>query len=204
MAAENVTDGFFCIMYTNTTHPLHESLEEAQDLVGGHSTPFLRTHVGVKTCNLQRSLRRNGAANPPNKIISFSAAMPQAHRTHSGRRAKRTLAIYFGQKPGGPTTLLSASALCLRCLLPRSGMEPLCDHRMGALEGVSGKGGAQAPPLALFCLLLAPLERLGGDSSSGTNRLEGMAGLVGRSRSSITQTSKTEHTEQYGRTEQPP
>ena len=95
---------------------------------------------------MQRSQRSNGATTRKNKSGPFSAAIPQTHRTHSGRRAKRTLAIYFGQKPGGPTTLLSASALCLRCLLPRSGMEPLCDHRMGALEGVSGEGGAQAPP----------------------------------------------------------
>ena len=81
-----------CIMHRNITHPLHESLEEAQDLVGWHSRPYLRTHAGVKTCNLQRSQRSNGAPTRKNKILRFSAAIPQTHRKHSGRRAKRTLA----------------------------------------------------------------------------------------------------------------
>jgi hypothetical protein len=47
--------------------------------------------------------------------------MPQAHRTHSGRRAKRTLAIYFSQRLGGPTCLFARFCALFAPIVARIG-----------------------------------------------------------------------------------
>eukprot|EP00284_Hemiselmis_tepida_P009100 CAMPEP_0174928108 /NCGR_PEP_ID=MMETSP1355-20121228/22744_1 /TAXON_ID=464990 /ORGANISM="Hemiselmis tepida, Strain CCMP443" /LENGTH=72 /DNA_ID=CAMNT_0016174251 /DNA_START=172 /DNA_END=387 /DNA_ORIENTATION=+ len=72
--------------------------------------------------------------------------MPRTHLTHSGRRAKNTLDTNSVEDEGGRPALLLASARCLCALLRGPGMEPLCDHRTGAQEGVGGEGGAKAAP----------------------------------------------------------